>query len=69
LVGRGDYDVPDHLSRDAKDLLKKLLEVAPEKRLSISEIRAHPFCSSRAQPITKGLLPNEKIYTDLDIVQ
>ena len=35
LVRRAEYDLPDHLSKDAKDLLKKLLEVSPEKRLTI----------------------------------
>lgn len=69
MVRRGEYDVPEHLSKEAKDILKKLLEVSPEKRLSIEEMRAHPFCSNRPQPIIKGLLPNERISVDLELVQ
>lgn len=69
LVEKGNYDEPAHLSREAKDILRKVLQASPEKRLSISEIRSHSFCSSRKQPIIKGLLPNEKIYIDVDIIQ
>jgi serum/glucocorticoid-regulated kinase 2 len=41
--------LPDSLSRDAKDLLSKLLEKDPSKRLGVNggeEIMAHPFFAS-----------------------
>ena len=34
---------PKHLSEDAKDLLRKILVTDPVKRISIEEIKKHPF--------------------------
>ncbi|KAJ7596993.1 CAMK/CAMKL/AMPK protein kinase [Mycena floridula] len=39
----GDYHMPDHLSKDAKDLIAKMLAVDPVKRITILEITMHPF--------------------------
>ena len=69
LVEKGQYDEPTFLSESAKDLLRKMLVADPSKRLTLSQIRKHPFCRSYQQPIVKGLLPGEKIYVDLDIIE
>ena len=41
-----DINFPNHLSINAKDMLKKLLTVTPEKRITIQEIKKHPFFKS-----------------------
>ena len=57
------------MSGVAKDLLRKMLVVDPTKRMTLTQIRKHPFCRAHQQPITKGLLPGQKIYVDCDIVE
>jgi serine/threonine protein kinase len=37
------YKLPNCLSNDAKDLIKKLLVSQPDKRLTISQIKKHCF--------------------------
>jgi 5'-AMP-activated protein kinase catalytic alpha subunit len=61
IVEQGNYDEPSHLSSNAKDILKKMLQPNPERRLTISQIRKHPFVSQYQEPLIRGLLPGEKI--------
>lgn len=37
------YKAPDYLSREAADLIERMLTLEPDKRASISEIRNHPW--------------------------
>jgi len=37
------YEMPDHVSPNCKDLIKKLLTVNPSKRIKLDEIKCHPF--------------------------
>ncbi|KAG6420943.1 hypothetical protein SASPL_117489 [Salvia splendens] len=39
----GIYTLPSHLSVDARDLIPRMLIVDPTKRMTIPEIRAHPW--------------------------
>ena len=39
----GKIAYPKHLSEVSKDLLKKIIETNPEKRIKIEEIKTHPF--------------------------
>ena len=39
----GKLDFPDYLSKDAIDLMKKILVVDPEKRIQIKDIKKHKF--------------------------
>lgn len=39
----GIYTLPSHLSACARDLIPRMLIVDPMKRMSIPEIRAHPW--------------------------
>lgn len=41
----GEFKPAKWVSTEGKDLLKKILQVNPELRPSISEIRAHPWCN------------------------
>lgn len=40
----GEYKTPKWISPEVKDLIRKILETDPEKRLTISQIRLHPWC-------------------------
>ena len=40
---KGKIDYPSHLSEVSKDLLKKIIETNPEKRIKLDEIKNHPF--------------------------
>lgn len=40
---RGSFRMPDCLSREAKDLLWKMLEVEPERRITMKRIWQHPL--------------------------
>ena len=39
----GKYDIPKRLSKNCKDLIQKILEVNPKKRIKLDDIKNHPF--------------------------
>lgn len=41
----GHYEVPDNLSPQLQDLLKKMIVVDPQHRITVDEILAHPWCA------------------------
>lgn len=43
MARKGVYRIPDWVSPEAKSLLKKMIEVDPEKRISIKKIWKHPL--------------------------
>ena len=43
LMAGGQFHIPNHVSEDARHLLKRMLTVDPLKRATISEIRSMPF--------------------------
>mmetsp|Transcript_11236 Transcript_11236/g.38336 ORF Transcript_11236/g.38336 Transcript_11236/m.38336 type:complete len:261 (+) Transcript_11236:263-1045(+) len=59
-IKKGDYSFPspywDDISSEAKDLVKKLLQVNPAKRLKSEEIVEHPWISSRHSNSSSALL-------------
>ena len=60
----GKYEVPKHLSKDAKDILSKILEVDPKKRINFESIKSHPWFSL----IDKNYLMHTGINTNIDII-
>ena len=60
-ITRGQYVLPHMLSEDAKDLISKMLKVNPLERISILEIKRHPWFMSSDQ--TNFVL---KDYTNKD---
>ncbi|KAG9304946.1 hypothetical protein G9A89_003115 [Geosiphon pyriformis] len=54
-IKTGQYTFPspywDRVSREAKDLVKKLLKVSPEERLSVDQALAHPFMTKDPLPL------------------
>jgi serine/threonine protein kinase len=50
-IQSGDFEMPTYVSESAQDLLSRILEVDPNKRITIKEIRQHPwFLKQRTMP-------------------
>ena len=65
-IMRGDYAVPSFVSTHATDLLKRILTTDPERRITIDQIKAHPWFSlyKGYVNIPKGLIIG---YHDISI--
>ncbi|CAG2248015.1 PLK4 [Mytilus edulis] len=48
------FDLPDHLSQEAKDLLQSLLKKNPKDRIPLPEVLNHPFMTKYASTEFKG---------------
>ncbi|RAL15028.1 aurora family serine/threonine-protein kinase [Aspergillus homomorphus CBS 101889] len=57
-IARADMTVPSFVSPEAKDLIKRLLVLDPEKRISLDEIQRHPWilkhCVKEEQTAKRG---------------
>ncbi|OKL60277.1 Serine/threonine-protein kinase ark1 [Talaromyces atroroseus] len=42
-IARGDMSIPSFISPEARDLIKRLLVLDPEKRISLEEVQQHPW--------------------------
>ena len=51
----GKFYIPSTLSLEAIDLLKKILEVDPKKRITIEEIKNHKWFQMGENPMYKGI--------------
>ena len=60
----GKYEVPDHLSDNAKDILSKIIEIDPKKRINFEGIKSHPWFNI----INKNYLMHKGINVDTDII-
>ena len=40
---KGQYEIPDFLSDECKDLIKKMMQINPEKRINLEEIKRHKW--------------------------
>ncbi|KAM0787411.1 hypothetical protein ACM66B_003494 [Microbotryomycetes sp. NB124-2] len=43
----GKFNMPQELPTDAKDLIRRMLEVDPEKRITMDEIQKHPWVTRK----------------------
>ena len=66
-----NYFMPLYLSNIAQDLLRKILNTNPNKRIRIDEMKRHPFfLLGEKTPLLKGILVGiEDIPVDIDIVK
>ena len=55
----GRFTFPEFLSRSAKDLIKRMLEINPKKRISICDIKKHPWFNL--------VPPTENVHNGIDI--
>ncbi|KAF2705666.1 serine/threonine-protein kinase-like protein [Pleomassaria siparia CBS 279.74] len=42
-IARADYQIPNTVSAEAKDLIQRLLVLDPEKRIPLDEVETHPW--------------------------
>lgn len=57
-VKTGLFYIPEFVSPDAKDLIKRMLVVDPAKRISMAEIMRHPWFTSRPLKPTNRYIPS-----------
>ena len=50
-----DYVIPSYLSKDAQDILNKILKINPEERLTINDIKKHPWFQIVQPHLIKGI--------------
>lgn len=70
-IKNGIYQMPSHLNSSAQNLISRLLSVEPLKRISVPEIRTHPWFRRRlpkylSAPIRKQGTASYKNESDLD---
>ena len=58
----GKFDMPDKLSNNCKDLIYRILEGNPKKRIKIDEIKKHPFLNDASERFNKIISPYEIYY-------
>lgn len=51
LILAGKFSFPDCLCESARDLISKLLHPVPHKRISLGEMKTHPWLSGTEEPI------------------
>ncbi|KZT33337.1 Pkinase-domain-containing protein [Sistotremastrum suecicum HHB10207 ss-3] len=61
LILKGDYEDPDWLSEDARDLIRKILQPDPSKRLTVAQILGHAWFRNPA-PTPARTRANSPIY-------
>nr|CCA17060.1 SNF1related protein kinase catalytic subunit alpha p [Albugo laibachii Nc14] len=67
----GMYSLPSHLSEYARDLIPRMLVVDPMKRITIPEIRQHPWFQMDLPPYLRTppeMIENESVKIDQEVV-
>ena len=66
----GKFYLPSTLSLEAIDLLKRILQVDPKKRISLKEIKEHAWFKFDNNPMYKGIFlsKHEKIYVNKEAI-
>ncbi|ORY87717.1 kinase-like domain-containing protein [Protomyces lactucae-debilis] len=52
-IAKVDLRIPDHVSAEAKDLITRLLQYNPERRLALDQIQLHPWIRKHADSFVK----------------
>lgn len=55
-IMQGEYKCPPFISESASDLITAVLNINPEKRFSIEQIRNHPWCSRSDVVLAPGIM-------------
>ncbi|KAF8454623.1 kinase-like domain-containing protein [Kalaharituber pfeilii] len=53
-IVQGDMSIPNWVSKEARDLIQRLLRVDPEKRIPLSEVEKHPWIVKHCAPELLG---------------
>jgi len=70
-IKSGMYSLPTHLSQLAKNLIPRMLEVDPMKRITIPEIRLHPWFQHKLPPYLKHppeLMEKQERVVDAQVI-
>lgn len=57
-----DFDMPNFISPEAQDLVSRVLTTDPDKRISIAQIKQHPWFNLQKQTLPK--VPGTQIGID-----
>ena len=69
-IKKGKFFLPSTLSLEAIDLLKRILQVDPKKRIGIKEIKKHPWFNMEKNPLYKGInIAKENFPCNKDVVK
>ncbi|CAK86928.1 unnamed protein product (macronuclear) [Paramecium tetraurelia] len=60
LIKNSDFEKPEHLSKNAQDMLTKILVKDPTRRYNFEQIKQHPFFQLHASIPTKNLSLNDQ---------
>mmetsp|Transcript_29035 Transcript_29035/g.51943 ORF Transcript_29035/g.51943 Transcript_29035/m.51943 type:complete len:477 (+) Transcript_29035:2223-3653(+) len=55
-IMQGDFKCPAFISDSVRELISAVLNIDPVKRLSIDEIRGHPWCSRSEHVVSTGIV-------------
>jgi 5'-AMP-activated protein kinase catalytic alpha subunit len=70
-IKSGMYSLPTHLSQLAKNLIPRMLEVDPMKRITIPEIRLHPWFQHKLPPYLRHppeLMEKQERVSDNEVI-
>ena len=65
------YSLPSHLSPSARELVLRMLVVDPIKRITIAEVRQHPWYQHKLPAyltLPPALIETQERYIDIEIV-
>ena len=65
------YSLPSHLSPSARELVLRMLVVDPIKRITIAEVRQHPWYQHKLPAyltLAPALIETQERYIDIEIV-
>ncbi|CAJ1940312.1 unnamed protein product [Cylindrotheca closterium] len=71
-IKSGMYSLPTHLSQLAKNLIPRMLEVDPMKRITIPEIRLHPWFQHKLPPYLRHppeLMEKQERVVDSEVIE
>eukprot|EP00884_Botryococcus_braunii_P009519 jgi/Botrbrau1/18569/Bobra.0367s0014.3 len=63
-IQTASYRVPDHMSSGVQDLVVRMLTVDPVKRITIDEIKQHPWYREAIPPYLTSIISKESLVVD-----
>jgi len=71
-IKSGMYSLPSHLSQSSRELILRMLVVDPIKRITIAEVRQHPWYQHKLPAyltLPPAMIENSERYIDEEIVE
>jgi len=66
-IRKGEYKEPEHLSIEARDLIRGLIQTDPEKRFSMSQVLSHPWVLKDLPVTVRSLDISSTMAKDIDM--